>query len=140
MEFKVKSSSHEGILLACFDISRPMSVRKVWTSGTKGVGDGTGEGAFLWSDRMYWLEIDTGLNRRAVKPSGELRIAMRLMVKVFAGRMPHAPTLLVTLVFLFPRENRIRSGVDERNRGAMPFENDGFPAVAEELAGGFTVG
>ena len=51
---------------------------------------------------MYWLEIDTGLNRRAVKlPSGELRIAMRLMVKVVAGRMPHAPTLLVTLVLFF---------------------------------------
>lgn len=57
-------------------------------------------------------------------------------MKVFAGRMPHAPTLLVTLVFIFPSENRIGSGVDERNGGAMPFENDGFPAVAEELAGG----
>lgn len=37
----MNSFSQEGSLLACFDMSRPISVRKVWTSGTNGVGDGT---------------------------------------------------------------------------------------------------
>lgn len=40
-EVNVKSSSHDSILDTCFDSSRPMSFRKVATSGTKGVGAGT---------------------------------------------------------------------------------------------------
>lgn len=40
-EVNVKSSSHDSILEACFDNSRPMSFRKVATSGTNGVGPGT---------------------------------------------------------------------------------------------------
>lgn len=37
----MNSFSQEGSLLTCFDMSRPISVRNVWTSGTNGVGDGT---------------------------------------------------------------------------------------------------
>lgn len=47
-ELRVKSFSQEGILLANLDMSRPISVRKVWTSGTNGVGEGTaGAATFL---------------------------------------------------------------------------------------------
>lgn len=59
-----------------------MSVRNVWTSGTKGVGEGTGDGAFWWSDRMHWFERDTVLNRRDDMLPSELRIVTRLMVTV----------------------------------------------------------
>lgn len=37
----MKRASQEVILDECLDISRPIRVRKVWTSGTKGVGEGT---------------------------------------------------------------------------------------------------
>lgn len=37
----MNSLSQEGRLLACLDMPRPIKVRKVWTSGTNGVGEGT---------------------------------------------------------------------------------------------------
>lgn len=57
-ELSVKRLSQDGNLLACLDMSRPINERKVGTSGTNGVGDGTGGLAtFLWRDRTHCLEI-----------------------------------------------------------------------------------
>ena len=53
----MKSFSHDGNLLVCLDIPRPIRERKVATSGTKGVGEGTrGEATFLWRWRIDCLE------------------------------------------------------------------------------------
>lgn len=41
-DVREKSDSHDGNLLACLFRPRPMSVRKVWTSGTNGRGSGIG--------------------------------------------------------------------------------------------------
>lgn len=40
MDVSENNASHDSILLACADSFRPMSVRKVVASGTKGVGEG----------------------------------------------------------------------------------------------------
>lgn len=58
-EVSVKSLSQDSIFAACADRPRPMRVRKVETSGTKGVGRGTGEGLMvLWRDRCCcWNDL-----------------------------------------------------------------------------------
>lgn len=46
-EVRLKSADQDGILEACCERERPMSVRKVVASGTKGVGGGGGGGMIL---------------------------------------------------------------------------------------------
>lgn len=51
-EVRLKRASQDVNLLACFERSRPMSVRKVDASGTKGVGEGIeGGGMRAWRKR-----------------------------------------------------------------------------------------
>jgi hypothetical protein len=60
---------------------------------------------------MYWLEIDTGLNRRAVKlPSGELRIAITLMVKMLREecRKPQLCWYLKPFLFFSPGKSDLQ--------------------------------
>lgn len=54
-DVREKSDCHDGNLLACLLRPRPMSVRNVSTSGTKGRGSGIGgAGRALWRHRI-WL-------------------------------------------------------------------------------------
>jgi hypothetical protein len=59
---RLKRASQEGILEACLERSRPMRVRKVVASGTKGVGEGICERAVelfgeAWAARRIGLLV-----------------------------------------------------------------------------------
>lgn len=65
-EVRVKRASQEGILEAWVESLRPIKVRKVVVSGTKGVGLGTGGMAMgLWRRRCCcWFWWFRGRSRR----------------------------------------------------------------------------
>ena len=66
----MKSWSQDVILLECLDISRPIKVRNVGTSGTNGVGEGIAGRAFrenwrmVWFGRLVWMIRDGRPRRR----------------------------------------------------------------------------
>ena len=57
-EVREKREGQLGILAACWERLRPMRVRKVGGSGTKGVGEGIGEGVVevrAWRQRVQMV-------------------------------------------------------------------------------------
>lgn len=78
---RLKSDSQEVILGACLESCRPMRVRKVGASGTKGVGCGMGgRGREECRERICWRDCDRARRRwvvdclldRTIILSGEL--------------------------------------------------------------------
>jgi hypothetical protein len=79
VEVRVKRAFQEGILEVCWESWRPMSLRKVSTSGTKGVGGGIGRDRRRFeAKRRHWQVMVTGVFRARM---GRLRI----IVGVIAG-------------------------------------------------------
>ena len=59
-EVREKREGQLGILAACWERLRPMRVRKVGGSGTKGVGEGIGEGVVevrAWRQRVQMVML-----------------------------------------------------------------------------------
>ena len=70
----MKSASQEGILAACWARPRPITVRKVCGSGTKGVGAGMGRMGIRWCRcRRHWWK---GFEGAVVS----LRVRRRIMM------------------------------------------------------------
>ena len=82
-EVCVKSARQDVILEACWLRPRPISVRNVWTSGTKGVG-----GGMYWrSGRSWWRSRSCGVGDDRVRDSGKVEsgrnvACLHSMVKV----------------------------------------------------------
>lgn len=63
-DVREKRDSHDGNLDACLFRPRPISVRKVGTSGTNGLGCGIfGAGLVLWSHRVWLAPRKLALRR-----------------------------------------------------------------------------